>query len=363
MSGLSSNTHAGAPTNVLNSEQSQITFFGANSTSQTSQQFTVDQFPFYLASFNLGADDIVKVQQVVGQGSGEHVSDYKPVFGTTQLDTNTSKIVIEHPGRYQLVHSGSSSLGTFTVIGAAATSASSGFAELAAALRSVITNTGATGRFLKMNVVTDTLATTYQVGSTTNKIIVELVGGGGGGGGANTFTASAAAGGGGAGGSYVRSVFDVVPNTAYTINVGDGGIGASGTVGDPGGEGEDTTFNVGAVTAIARGGGGGSTMTPASTTPKVVQGGLGASVGNIGDLAIFGGGGHAGFVFNGTVGVGGCGGSTVLGMAWGDLTVTGGGRVGGHWGAGGSGGLVVNGSSAANGGTGENGVIVVYEFN
>lgn len=132
---ISNVSAAGAPTNNLNAEQAAQTFFGPSSTSQTSQEFTVDQFPFSFAAYNLDSDDVITVQQIVSHGGTKLVSTYQPVFGPAQLDTNTSKLIIEHPGRYQLVHSGSSSLGTFTVLGGLYSSTSSGFAQLALALQ------------------------------------------------------------------------------------------------------------------------------------------------------------------------------------------------------------------------------------
>jgi hypothetical protein len=142
---ISNTSAAGAPTNILNAEQSAQTFFGPASNSQTSQEFTVDQFPVSFAAFNLGSDDVITVQQIVSHGGTKLVSTYQPVFGPAVLNANTSKLIIEHPGRYQLHHTGSSSLGTFTVLGGAYSSTSSGFAQLAAALQAVTTGLSVNG--------------------------------------------------------------------------------------------------------------------------------------------------------------------------------------------------------------------------
>lgn len=170
---VSNNTHAGAPTNVINAEQTSITYFGPSSSSQTSQEFTVDQFPFYFSAFNLGADDVITVEQVVSHGGTKLVSTYQPVYGPLAMDINRSKLVIEHPGRYQLVHSGSSSLGTFTVIGAAASSASTGFAELAAGLQAAIKGASVVGTTPVVVTGSGTQADPFNV--TTPDIVVEHI--------------------------------------------------------------------------------------------------------------------------------------------------------------------------------------------
>ena len=170
---ISNTTPAGGPTNVLNSEQQALQLFGPSSSSQTSAQFTVDQHPFTLSAYNLGADDVILVQQVVGYGGSTLASTYQPVYGPVQLDTHRSRATIEHPGRYRLIHTGSSSLGTFTVLGGLYSSTSSGIAELAAGLQAVITSTGVTVTGTSPVVVTGagTPASPYVVG--TPDIVVQ----------------------------------------------------------------------------------------------------------------------------------------------------------------------------------------------
>lgn len=131
---IANTTAAAAPTNVANSEQAPLIFFGASSNSQTSQTFTVDQMPFYLSAFNLGSDDIVTVQQVWGQGSGVETAPFAPINGAVQLTQNRTKCRIDYPGRYQLYHTGSSSLGTFTVTGFGAVMTSEPISDIAEAL-------------------------------------------------------------------------------------------------------------------------------------------------------------------------------------------------------------------------------------
>ena len=139
---ITNTTPAAAPANVINSEQSQLIYFGVGSVSQTSQTFTVDQQPYYLSAYNLGSDDVITVQQVYGQGSGTEVAPFAPVNGAVTLNQNRTKVRIDHPGRYQLLHTGSSSLGTFTVAGGAAVMTSDPIGDLAAALYQIFTTLG-----------------------------------------------------------------------------------------------------------------------------------------------------------------------------------------------------------------------------
>lgn len=135
-------TPAAGPTNVINSEQKQHVYFGVGSASQTSQTFTVDQQPFYLSAYNLGSDDVITVQQVYGQGSGTEVASFAPVNGAVTLSQSRTKARIDHPGRYQLLHSGSSALGTFTVAGGAAVMTCDPLGDLAEALYQIFTSLG-----------------------------------------------------------------------------------------------------------------------------------------------------------------------------------------------------------------------------
>lgn len=165
---LNNGTPAGSPTNVVNSEQLSLQLFGAHSTSHTSQTFTVDQQPYYLSAYNLGSDDIIKVQQVVGQGSGTEVADYAPVLGPVQLSQTRTKIQICYPGRYQLLHTGSSALGTFTVLGASFTMTQDNISELAEGLISVLKNLGVviTGTLPIAVTGAGTIASPYTISET-----------------------------------------------------------------------------------------------------------------------------------------------------------------------------------------------------
>jgi hypothetical protein len=151
---LSNTTAAGAPTNIGNSQQSQIILFGATSNSHTSAVFTVDQMPFYLSAFNLGNDDIITVQQVYGSGSGVEVGPFAPVHGAVQLSQNRTKVMVDYPGRYQLLHSGSSALGTFTVTGFAASMTSDPISDIAEALSASLGKFASISRYNYINLGT-----------------------------------------------------------------------------------------------------------------------------------------------------------------------------------------------------------------
>jgi hypothetical protein len=135
---------AAVPTNVGNSGVRAIVMFGPHSTSQTSATFNVDQFPFFISVFNLtNNDDVINIQQVSPDGT--EVADYAPVFGPTQLTNKRTKIRIDHPGVYQLVHTGSTALGQFTVTGFAAVMAVDTLTDLAQALALVIASNQISG--------------------------------------------------------------------------------------------------------------------------------------------------------------------------------------------------------------------------
>lgn len=171
---LNNTSAAGAPTNVVNSEQSQLILFGPKSASQTSATFTVDQYPYYLSAFNLGNDDVIAVQQVVGVGSGTEVGPFSPIYGQVKLNANRTKCRIDHPGRYQLLHTGSSPLGTFTVIGAAMTMAHDAISDLAEGLYAAVTQqlTFTTGIFpivvTGTGTTTDPFVVSFAIGSSTS---------------------------------------------------------------------------------------------------------------------------------------------------------------------------------------------------
>jgi len=201
-------------------------------------------------------------------------------------------------------------------------------------------------------------------------IQVLVVAGGGGGGGLGS------GGGGGAGGVIYNSSFAVTNGTSYAIQVGAGGIGASGNT-QLGGNGSNSVFS--SLTAI--GGGGGATnsyLSPASNGGSGGGGGADDNIGgmnapgngtagqgNMGGYAVYryggGGGGGAGSVGGNasgslTTGTGGNGGNGILNSITGSATYYGGGGGGGTWsgntgGTGGSGGGGAGGVNGSNGAT------------
>jgi hypothetical protein len=185
---LANTTAAAAPTNVGNSEQSQIILFGATSNSQTSGVFTVDQMPFYLSAFNLGSNDVITVQQVYGSGSGVEVGPFAPINGAVQLTQNRTKVMVDYPGRYQLFHTGSSALGTFTVTGFAASMTSDPISDIAEALASSLSYfTGSSPpNFVKIETEAPILIS--GDGSTGNPYLIEPIQAYGIASGTNTYT-------------------------------------------------------------------------------------------------------------------------------------------------------------------------------
>jgi len=190
---------------------------------------------------------------------------------------------------------------------------------------------------------------TYTATSGTNKLIVYCTGAGGGAGGAGSGIAGT--GGGGGGGTAILYTTNV---SSQTVTIGTGGTGGSGggTNGNPGG-----TSSFGALCTAT--GGSGSTAT--STASQVTVGANGG-VGSSGTINFVGGCGGIG-ALNSTVTTqysGGFGGSSFFGGNA-SAVINGQGANGSNYGVGGAGSSGMPSTSRA-GGTGANGVIVVYEF-
>lgn len=214
------------------------------------------------------------------------------------------------------------------------------------------------GRYLGTTV--KTTGTSFTTGATTNTIFVRLQAGGGAGGGGATAAVSAASAGGGASGGYAEKTFTVTPSTAYTYAIG--AAGAAGTAGNnPGGDGGNSTFAVGATTVTAFGGPGGVGMA-ATTTIISVLGGASPTISTNGDVNCGGAHGEPGLAFTGLIGNSGAGGSSIFGAGANGRITAGAGTTGVGYGAGGSGGLVVNNSSAVAGGAGLAGIIIIDEY-
>jgi hypothetical protein len=141
---ISNMTIAAGPQELQSTQQASTVFFGPASVSQTSQTFKVTTAPFFLSAYALQNGDTITVQQVIGSGSGTETAAFAPVIGPVTLTPSVTCVRIDYPGRYQLVHSGPSALGTFTVVGAAQIMSSDSLAGLAQALASVVSNLGTT---------------------------------------------------------------------------------------------------------------------------------------------------------------------------------------------------------------------------
>lgn len=132
-------------------------------------------------------------------------------------------------------------------------------------------------------------------------IQIECWGGGGAGGSAlrNPNSSTVQYGGGGAGGAYARvNAFPVTPGNTYYLNVGAGGLAATGTLTNDGKvPGGDSWFNptnlppVGAGSCLGRGGDGGQCAVGNTTATAFGAGGLGTTSGSLGDVLFAGGSG------------------------------------------------------------------------
>ena len=113
-------------------------FFTTSSTSNTSHTFVVGTEPIYLEAYNLGMTDTITVQIATSTDSGQF-APFCPIFGPMVLNTNRTKINIDWPGVYRLVHTGSSVIGSFTVVGYSGTMTQERTTDLADALYAVLT--------------------------------------------------------------------------------------------------------------------------------------------------------------------------------------------------------------------------------
>ena len=193
---------------------------------------------------------------------------------------------------------------------------------------------------------------TYTPTSGTKAILVEVLGAGGGGGGASAAnTSSIGLGTGGAGGAYAKSFLTTVP-ASQAVTVGAGG--ASGTAGG--------ASSFGSINAP--GGNAGSNNFASINTGTVIQQRGAISLVATGGNMINSPGGSGGDAFwtnfgNSLSGVGGNSQFSQGPRRIGGSTGTG---IDGTLGAGGSGANATGTTSVVNGGTGGNGIVIVWEF-
>ena len=202
---------------------------------------------------------------------------------------------------------------------------------------------------------------TYITPAGVKAIIIELVGGGGGSGaiaaatGNNNGTVS----GGGGSGAYTRALI-INPASSYTFIIGAGGTASA--IGVAGGNGGQTSFNAGAITAP---GGTGGAAGSALANGTISYGGAGGLAGIGGSFMVPGHAGGTGFSGS-VISVAGAGANSYFGDGGvAPAVIDGSSREGvaaTGYGAGASGAAAVNVGTGAIGAAGFHGVIIVTEF-
>jgi hypothetical protein len=221
------------------------------------------------------------------------------------------------------------------------------------------------GRLLNVQIFTSS-GTYTPYSSAVSSIVVEGCGGGGGGGGAAvTSSSQVAAGGGGGGAAYGKGRFTSGFTGGLAVTIGAGGTG--GTAGSNNGAAGGTT-SLGSIFSVSGGnaGSGNAAQTWSSSTGSLIggsggTGGTSITGGNI--LAVDGSSSSTALILGSSVPLGGGGGASLLGV--GTVQPSGqGSYLGGFkYGGGGSGGCSANSNSAgAPGGTGAQGILIIYEY-
>ena len=144
-------------------------------------------------------------------------------------------------------------------------------------------------------------------------VTAECWGGGGAGGAAfrNATSGSNTTGGGGAGGAYAKKLISgLIPGNNYTVTVGAGGVSVANASDGTSVPGGDSWFGT-PVTVLAKGGAGGIARKGAGL---VGSGGVGSTVGSIGDVLFAGGSGSSGTGATSGGGGGGSGGTGIAGI-------------------------------------------------
>lgn len=199
---------------------------------------------------------------------------------------------------------------------------------------------------------------TYTVTPGMVYCIIEVLGGGGGGGGSAGAAGQGGGGGGGSAGAYARSVVTAATiGASQTVTIG--AQAAGGTAGTNNGS-NGNTCSLGSI--VSAGGGTGGTGAASVAAAQSTSSSDGSSTAT-GDFTSQGQAGFAGITLSGVGGtiVGGQGGSTLYGAGGRGRVAVGTGITGSGYGAGGGGGVGFNGTAAA-GGTGALGVVIITEF-
>ncbi len=157
---------------------------------------------------------------------------------------------------------------------------------------------------------------TWTCPANVHSVEVQCWGGGGAGGSARRGTSNAATGGGGAGGSYAKlNDYPVTPGATYYLSIGTGGISSSADgVTSDGGDTWFNSVNLPSTMVVAKGGAGGATAVT-TNADKFGAGGLGSSVGSVGDVVYAGGSGATSTNTNYGGGGGGSGGTAIAGLS------------------------------------------------
>jgi len=159
---------------------------------------------------------------------------------------------------------------------------------------------------------------TWTCPPAVTSVQVECWGGGGAGGSAfrTPNSGSVQYAGGGAGGAYARvAAYAVRPGNVYYINVGAGGAAATGTLAAgntaafSGGDSWFSSTNSLSTILLAKGGAGGMNAVGNTGTTSLGAGGIGTTLGSLGDVVFAGGSGAAGISTTGAAFGGGGGGS------------------------------------------------------
>lgn len=217
------------------------------------------------------------------------------------------------------------------------------------------------GRLIGVQKFTSSGTYTPSAGA-TSAIVMAVGGGGGGGGGAATSSSQVALGGQGCSGSWGVARITSLSSQTVTIGASGGGGAAGANAGTAGGQTSIGTW------LVAPGGGagvGGAAVAFATTTVVGAPGTQGAIPTSSGTL-LYGTIGSVGSTsvesYNGSGGLFGAGGTGPFG-AGGFTNAFGAGANGSGFGAGGSGAFVAPSGSAAAGGNGSAGFVLVFEYN
>lgn len=212
--------------------------------------------------------------------------------------------------------------------------------------------------FAKTTLISGTAAT-YTTPSGVRAIFVQLVGGGGGGGGVDGVGSQAAFSPGGNGGGYAEK-FITSPSATYTYTIGDGGAGGAAGA-NAGSTGGTTSFTDGGATNMTGPGGNGGGTMASGTAVAIQQPNTSLVIGTGGTINLNGGFGSYGIRLSATMGAGGAGGASILGIIDSRGPLAAAGTNAANFGVGGGGAGTIDATDRA-GGLGGQGIIYVWEY-